>query len=381
MFAGAGADTERSAPEPSPQNRPDLSAGQMVVQVEDVAAALGTEWTNMPPNIDALTPCSDSELDYRESAVVRAEGGWSGTDSMTQLVTKHESRKEALASYEEAVTWFTDCGGMGADQSETQDSLAQRSAEQPKPPGIDESRVVVRMREQIGSQLWTNTVAAVLRSGDVVAVLAWDVTIDDNPGVYDDRFLGLVRVLASQLTMAATPATADQALLQADHAAVQAVLGEDINDQLEARTSIDVTEGVCFQGPSTGRPSGVVSAGSSFLVNEKEAKNVHHSVMTFASETEAAEALDASLPRDPVCEDAGETRKVEVLDVTGGAESCGYEVVDGCCGPAERRFVYAARVGSSVLRMVVESKDGRELDRGELLDLYDAAVARLRSAS
>jgi hypothetical protein len=194
--------------------------GSPLVTEKEVAQSLGTswDWTGSPVDQSPakVTPCQAAPAadPDRISAYARVvTGGWSGDDTLTEVVEQSKSSAAAEAAFGRAVAWFTDCGGQGVDQSGAKNSLAKRVAARGAIADVNQLQVVVRMREHLGTDKWTNTVAAVIRVGDQLAVVAWDNTIDDNPGAYDDGFVQLVQVAAARLTHSAAPVVPDDAML------------------------------------------------------------------------------------------------------------------------------------------------------------------------
>lgn len=221
-------DTTRTT---GPATAKQPAASVALVTKEEVAGSLGTAWKWTAGPVDRspgeVTPCQAAPAadPARISAQARVvTGGWSGDDTLSELIERSASAGAATAAYDRAVSWFTDCGGQGVDQSAAKNSLTKRTAARGEIPGVDQMRVVVRMRAQLGTDKWSNTVAAVLRVGNQVAVIAWDTTIDDNPGAYDGGFVQLVQVAAARLTHSASPIVLDGALLSGTDVAVTSLI-------------------------------------------------------------------------------------------------------------------------------------------------------------
>jgi hypothetical protein len=270
--------------------------GSPLLTAHEVGESLGTMWPWQAGPVDPapgkVTPCQGNAAaadPARTAAQARVvTGGWSGDDTVTELVEESASVDAAKAAFDRAVAWFTECGGQGVDQSDVQGSLAKRF-EAAVPIAADQSRVVVRMREHLGGESWSNTVAGVIRVGLQVAVVAWDNTIDDNPGAYDDGFVQLVKVAAARLRGESLPAVPDAALLQPDDAAVH-VLTHGDNAATNIADTAPLASMFC-NGKLDKHPSKLVAGRSMATFGKDQSAGIVETVLLFDTESAAEAAV------------------------------------------------------------------------------------------
>lgn len=246
-------------------SEPRTITDDMVVTAGEVASTLGTMWdwklTESGDGSSALTPCQSSpsaDPDRQAARTAVVTGGWSGDDTLSQLVEQSRDAEASRAAYQAAVQWFTDCGGTGVDQSNARHSLARRAALRPAIDGVDDMRIIVRRRDALSDGIgFTNTVAAVIRADNLVTVLAWDVTIDDDPGVYDDGFIELARLVGRRLVGAEVrvgpvpehvpQSIPDSALLSPDDPTIRDAFG-DTQGSVVANAQVPRLDPLCRRG-------------------------------------------------------------------------------------------------------------------------------------
>ncbi|HEX7188097.1 MAG TPA: hypothetical protein VF423_07715 [Actinomycetes bacterium] len=299
------------------------ASAALLVSGAQVAETLGTmwNWTASPIGTGSakITPCQSekhADAEHRAARSVVVTGGWSGDDTLSQLVEESSDETAARAAYDRAVSWFRDCDGVGVDQSDVPDSLTRRAAEIRPVDGVDDMRVIVRMREHLGPNTWTNTVAAVVRVDNLVTVLAWDTTMDDNPGAYDDGFVELVRQVATTMTGETAPSVPDTALLADDDEPVRSALGS-VTTTFRAATGHPNVAPLCNVGWS-GPTAGTVAARTIMLDGEGASANVTETVVLYesaATATAAADAAVASVDSCPAGKEIGGSSAA--LEVTG----------------------------------------------------------------
>ncbi len=190
------------------------------------AAVLGPGWSSAGGGADraTLTPCQPAgDSPGGNETIVLTRGT---AEQLAHRITAYESEDVARTAYAQAAAWFADCSG-GDDQSGAKNSVVRRAAALPPVAGVDDLRILVVRRASTGPDGWTGTVAAVTRVDNLVSVLAWDLTTDDDPPALDDGFVTLTRQAATRLTggNAASATVPDAALLTPDDPAVRAALG------------------------------------------------------------------------------------------------------------------------------------------------------------
>jgi hypothetical protein len=370
-------------------------APSMLVTAEQVTSTLGFTWDPTsgpdPDGRKSLTPCQagadPSAADRRTAQSVTVTGGWSGDDTVSQLLEEYPDDETARAAYARAVDWFATCGGLGVDQTDGRRSLARRAAERPAVAGVDNMRMLVRMREKVASESWTNTVATVVRAGNLVTVLAWDVTIDDNPGAYDSGFVDLSRQVAERLAGNGAPrelsAVPDDALLPADDPAVVAALGGEVPaDQqsvLGGRDGVPNMDPLCNGGLSPVAP-GTLAVRSPQIAGRDTSAIVIEDVVLHESAQSAVAAADAAVARVGECPAAkllpGTRRQLPAdTGVHGGAWSGTRSL-----GPDERRVTAVITSGRFVAYLLIDSLN-RVVSDAEAAAVVETARARLVAAS
>jgi hypothetical protein len=363
-----------------------LLSDDLLVTEEQVAATLGSEWmqTASGRGTTTLSPCQTEPRADPHREVARSVvfiGGWSGENYFSQLVEQSADEDAARKGYLRAVEWFADCGSTGVDQSDAAGSLTRRVAAQPAVVGVDDMRVVVRMREKIGSSLWTNTVAAVIRAGNLVTVLMWDVTIDDNPGAYDDGFVRLTGQMAHRIAGSEAPQVPDSVLVSGSDSAVRQVLGESRTTYTSANGVLDL-DPQCNRrnGPAapetvaTSRTSQTVGAGTSAILVEV--------VALHASEEAARAAADAGAAMVGVCPDdeqlPGSTKALPVS--FDGVEGRAWSSIAEGDGPPEIHHSAVLRSGPLVAYLVLDSLN-TEIRDEQAQRIFGIAAQRLEEAS
>jgi hypothetical protein len=367
----------------------------MLVTAAQVTSTLGFTWDPTsgpdPDGRKPLTPCQagadPSAADRRTARSVTVTGGWSGDDTLSQLLEEYPDDDTARAAYARAVDWFATCGGLGVDQTDGRRSLARQAADRPAVAGVDDMRMIVRMREKVASESWTNTVATVVRAGNLVTVLAWDVTIDDNPGAYDGGFVDLSRQVAERLAsngasreLSAVP---DNALLPADDPAVVAALGGDVPaDQrniLGGRDGVLAMDPLCNAGLSPVAPGTMAVRSPQFVGPDTSAIVIEDVVLheSVQSAVAAADAAVARIGRCPAAKLLPGTRRQLTADT--GAHGSAWSGTRSL-GPDERRVTAVVTSGPLVAYLVVDSRN-RVVSDAEAAAVVEAARARLVAAA
>lgn len=335
----------------------------LLLSRDDVASALGTTWDWSAGPVEepggALTPCqADAAADPQRTAALSrvVTGGWSGDDTLTEWVERSSDEATAQTAFDRAVGWFTDCGGQGMDESVFGGSLANRFEALPALPGVDQQRVVVRMREPVeGGGSWTNTVAGVVRVGDLLAVVAWDVTVDEDPGRYDDGFLDLMRVAAGRLTGVPAVVVSPDAMVQPSDDAVVAMVGD------RARASVTLTREmlrprlICDGGDAyvpeslqTGRVVTLVDQGATAIITQ--------SMFLFPSKEAASTAIRESRVTASGCsDDRGNGGELSSMAFSEGDESYG---VRRGARSSQSLYVVVVRVEHAVSVVAVRELNG-----------------------
>jgi hypothetical protein len=350
---------------------------------QEVASSLGTTWKWTAGAVDTapakVTPCqaapaADPARTSAQSRVVT--GGWSGDDTLTELVEQSSSASAATGAYDRAVAWFTYCGGLGVDQSGAKNSLTKRTAARGAIAGVDQLRVVVRMREHLGTDKWTNTVAAVLRVGDRVAVIAWDTTMDDNPGAYDDGFVQLVQVAAARLTHSAAAVVPDDAMLSATDPSLVSLLKNP-----EVRLFIDtvktpMTNLLCNEGRDPAAKGVIASRQAQIGAASGSAQpaGLTQSVRAHTSAAAASAAVQLARQIGQSCKPKIDG-SVTDLPFAGGDESWARRF-DGAGFSGGPSYTAVIRVGAGVSYMWILSLDTPVTD-AEARAVFDDVVKRM----
>jgi hypothetical protein len=347
---------------------------------DDVASSLGSmgSWTagDIEEPDGPGTPCqADDAADPDRSAALSrvVTGGWSGDDTLTELV---EETSDGKAAFQRAVGWFTACGGEGVDQSDTKGSLTKRFGAMEPLPGADEQAVVVRRRAHLGGETWTNTVAGIIRVDNLLAVIAWDVTIDDDPGAYDDGFLDLMRVAVGRLTDHPAPRVDPEALVHADDPTAVAVAGEGAEARQSADQQMQVTTALCGDGDPY-LPAALLASRQVHVI-EPEAlpASIGQGTYLFASRGDAARAMRESRVTPESCPD---NEDISELSFSGGDESYVLRSPAVEEGAETSSVLAVVRVGSTVSVVSIRELNGTVSDEAAL-DLIGSVTDRLQRA-
>jgi hypothetical protein len=364
----------------------------MLVTEAQVSMNLGSSWpwTAAPASDGSkpLTPCQatagddPSAADRRTAMSEVVTGGWSGDDTFSQLLEEYPDAASARRAYASAVDWFASCNGLGVDQTDDPHSLARLAAAHMAIKGVDDMRIIVRMRAKVGAESWTNTVAAVVRAGNLVTVLAWDVTIDDNPGVYDGGFVALSWQLAHQLADTKDGSLLDGALLAADDPAVSTALGGlasgDHHTTHGERDGILRMDPLC-NGGLTPPPPGTAGAGGAQMIGPTGVI-VLEDVAQYPFVESARAAADAAIADASACPPAkilpGSRRDLAVdVGPHGGAW-----IGTRTDSPDQTRLTAVVTSGPLVAYLLVDSGDAAIPD-DQARAVVEAAAARLASAA
>ena len=292
----APAPTQLATPDETYRHRPLQQ--EMLITPQD-ARAVGGDWSYAPDRVrgrDLLTPCQTAPLDIPPGGGSTATTLSIGPVGMTlaQLVADLPDEDAATETYSDVVGWFTDCDGA-LDESDAKGSVVRRAAAAPPVPGIDDLRILVIRRHSTGPDDWAGTVVAVMRIDNLVSLLAWDTSTDDDPPALDDGFGALTRIAATRLAglEARHVAVPDAALLTADDPAVAAAIGPQLMSSVASDSRIPWMNPLCNhrnRGPAPGTLSArsVQLAGTDATGIALEYVTLYESVAAARAAAEAA---------------------------------------------------------------------------------------------
>lgn len=367
-----------------PATTGDAGRGSALVTQQEVSDSLGSRWDWKAAPVDQapgrITPCqaAASADPARISAEARVvTGGWSGDDTLSELVEVSATPDAAHAAFERAVAWFTECGGKGVDQSAEKGSLTTHYAAAGQVVA-DEARVVVRMREHLGPDTWTNTVAAVIRVGERVAIIAWDNTIDDNPGAYDNGFVQLVHVASARLNGQSVVTVPETAMLGGTEAPITALV-----DSPHVSSSVDsgrppATNLLCPDETGSSVPDAIVGRHIDIAPpnNTPLKATVAEWVRVYGDVTAAHEAFRGSDPHPSQC-DMQLGAGASPIDYQGGDESRATRF--GGLAREGSGYLGVVRVGRAVAYTRVDVFTTEPTD-AEVVAVFEAAAQRLTAA-
>jgi hypothetical protein len=364
----------------------------MLVTEEQVSSSLGSSgpWTAAPASDGSkpLTPCQATAGDDTRAADRRTAmsevvtGGRSGGDTLSQLLEEYPNAASARRAYASAVAWFASCHGLGVDQTEGPRSPARLTAAHNAIRGVDDMRMIVRMRAKVGAQSWKNTVATVVRAGNLVTVLAWDVTVDDNPGADDGGFVALSWQLASQLAETKVGPVLNEAMLPRDDPAVGAVLGghplPEGHSPAGEREIVLRMDPMCHRGPA--EPEGGTSESGGPQLTGPTGVVLVQNVALYPSVGSARAAADAAIADGSYCPPAevvpGSRRDIAV---DAGPHSAAWTSTRTDT-PHDTRLAAVVSYGPLVTYLLVHGGEAA-IPTDQFRALAEAAAARLASAA